>query len=164
LLHLAGDPHPLGARGMKLEAKDITVTAGDAVLVSGASFSVNPGELVGLVGPNGAGKSTLLKAVVGVLPPDTGEVILDRKPVSQFAVRERAKRLAFLPQERRVEWRLPSRDVVMLGRFPHQSGFGGPTDADRIAVGDALSRVDAVAVEARPASVLSAGEKARVLL
>jgi iron complex transport system ATP-binding protein len=149
---------------MKLEVRDIIVRAGDTEIVSGASFSVSPGELIGLVGPNGAGKSTLLKAVVGVRSRDAGDVMLDGKLISEFAARERAQRLAFLPQERRVEWRLPSRDVVMLGRYPHRAGFGGSTDTDRSAVTEALAKVDASAVQDRPAAVLSAGEKARVLL
>jgi iron complex transport system ATP-binding protein len=149
---------------MRLDVRNITVRAGQAILVSDASFSVSPGEFVGLIGPNGAGKSTLLKSVVGIRPRDAGEVMLDGKPIADFSPRERARRLAFLPQERRVEWRVPARDVVMLGRYPHHSGFGGATDADREAVADAIARVDAASVEDRPAAVLSAGEKTRVLL
>ena len=149
---------------MKLEAMGITVKVGDAVLVSNASLSVNPGELVGLVGPNGAGKTTLLKAIVGVRRHDGGAVVIDGRPIDEFSANERARRLAFLPQERRIEWRLPSRDVVMLGRHPHRSSFGGPSAADRSAVGDALAKVDAMSIQHRPAAVLSAGEKARILL
>lgn len=149
---------------MKLEVRDITVRVGDKVLVSNASFSVASGELVGLIGPNGAGKSTLLKAVIGVRPRDAGEVMVDGQPMSSFSSRERAKRLAYLPQERRIEWRLPARDVVMLGRYPHHSGFGGPTEVDRNVVDGVLARADAAAIQGLPATVLSAGEKARVLL
>jgi iron complex transport system ATP-binding protein len=146
---------------MRLDVRNITVRAGQAILVSDASFSVSPGEFVGLIGPNGAGKSTLLKSVVGIRPRDAGEVMLDGKPIADFSPRERARRLAFLPQERRVEWRVPARDVVMLGRYPHHSGFGGATDADREAVADAIARVDAASVEDRPAAVREDAGSAR---
>jgi iron complex transport system ATP-binding protein len=149
---------------VKLEVRNITVRAGEVTLVSGASFTLEGGEFVGLIGPNGAGKSTLLRAVVGVRPRDGGDILLEGRPVSDYSPMERARCLGYLPQERRVEWRLPARDVVMLGRYPHRPGFGGPTDEDRQAVSVAIVRVDAAEVQDRPAAVLSAGEKARILL
>jgi iron complex transport system ATP-binding protein len=149
---------------MRLEARGVTVTAGEKTIVSGATLAIGEGEFVGLVGPNGAGKSTLLRAMVGVRPRDAGDVLLDGRAFETFSPRERAKRIAYLPQERRVEWRLPVRDVVMLGRYPHHAGFGGATTIDREAVARSIAAVDAAGLEDRPATVLSAGEKARVLL
>jgi iron complex transport system ATP-binding protein len=149
---------------MRLEASGVVVRAGGRRIVDGASLTVAPGELVGLIGPNGAGKSTLLRAIVGVRGCDAGDVRLDGLPVESLTPRERARRIAYLPQERRVEWRLPARDVVMLGRFPHREGFGGPTLASRAAVDRALARVEAEVFAARPVSSLSEGERARVLL
>src|SRR6185295_8910090 len=136
---------------MKLEAKNISVSHRGHRIVADASLSVSSGEMVGLIGPNGAGKSTLLKAALGIIPKDAGSVALDGQDFFELPSRVRAQRVSFLPQERRVEWRLPARDVVMLGRYPHRSGFGGPTDADRAAVGDALTKVDATTVQDRPA-------------
>jgi iron complex transport system ATP-binding protein len=149
---------------MKLEAKGIVVTAGQKRIVDGADLTIGEGQFLGLIGPNGAGKSTLLRAIVGVQPREAGEVSLDGRPAEEYPPRERAKRVAFLPQERRVEWRVPARDVVMLGRYPHHAGFGGPTAADRDAVERSIESVDAHGLEDRPAAVLSAGEKARILL
>lgn len=149
---------------MKLEASGIVVAAGSKRIVDGAALAIGDGEFVGLIGPNGAGKSTLLRAIVGVQPREAGTVTVEGRPSHDFSPRERARRLAFLPQERRVEWRLPARDVVMLGRYPHHAGFGGPTAADRDAVSRAMAAVDAQGLEDRPATVLSAGEKARILL
>ncbi|MDJ0655605.1 MAG: ABC transporter ATP-binding protein [Xanthomonadales bacterium] len=149
---------------MKLEAANISVAVRGARLVNEASFGLGGGELVGLIGPNGAGKSTLLKAVVGVGPRAAGTVSLDSRPLHSYARLERARLLAYLPQERRVEWRLSSREVVMLGRYPHQRGFGPPSDASRQAVERALSLVEAEPIADREFRVLSGGEKARVLL
>lgn len=149
---------------MKLEARNVTVSIRRAKIVNNAALDVAAGELVGLIGPNGAGKSTLLKAVLGIQARDTGDVMLDGQDISSLSSRERACRIAFLPQERRVEWRLPGREIVMLGRYPHHSGFGGPTANDREAVERAIDAVDGAKIVDRPVAVLSGGERTRVLL
>jgi simple sugar transport system ATP-binding protein len=64
-----------------LEARDIVKTFGKVEALRGASFTVYPNEVVALVGDNGAGKSTLVKTLVGVHPPDSGEVIFEGRPV-----------------------------------------------------------------------------------
>jgi iron complex transport system ATP-binding protein len=149
---------------MKLEAKGISVSRHDHRIVADASLSVSSGELVGLIGPNGAGKSTLLKAALGIIPKDAGAVLLDGQDFFGLASRARAQRVSFLPQERRVEWRLPARDVVMLGRYPHHAGFGGSTPEDTAAVDRALEDADCREIADRPVAVLSGGERTRILL
>jgi iron complex transport system ATP-binding protein len=149
---------------MKLEARDISVAIRDRRIVADASISVSAGEFVGLIGPNGAGKSTLLKAMLGIRERSSGTVNLDGRDFFGLSPRERARNVAFLPQERRVEWRLPSYDIVMLGRYPHHSGFGGPTPQDRAAVETALRNVDGDGLVDRPVAVLSGGERTRILL
>ena len=149
---------------MKLEARNITVTIKGASIVSSASLGVSTGELVGLIGPNGAGKSTLLKALLGLRPRDGGDVLLDGADFLALPSERRARHVAFLPQERHVEWRLPARDIVMLGRYPHRNRFGGPTPDDRAAVDRALTATESHALADRPVSVLSGGERTRVLL
>lgn len=149
---------------MKLEANNISVTLGGKLIVDRASLGVSTGEIVGLIGPNGAGKSTLLRAMLGLVERSGGDVKLDGADFFARSGRERARAIAFLPQDRRVEWRLPAGDVVMLGRYPHQSGFGGPSPQDRAAVDRALSAVDAATLSDRPVAVLSGGERTRVLL
>jgi simple sugar transport system ATP-binding protein len=65
-----------------LEARDIVKSFGRVQALRGASFTVYPQEVVALVGDNGAGKSTLVKTLVGVHPPDSGEILFDGKPVA----------------------------------------------------------------------------------
>lgn len=149
---------------MKLEASAITVTARGRTMVDGAGLSLEPGELVGLIGPNGAGKSTLLRALLGITPRDAGTVTLDGADLAAMPAQARARAIAFLPQDRRVEWRLTAHDVVMLGRYPHQAGFGGATQADREATTRAIAAVEGEALLDRPVSVLSGGERTRILL
>lgn len=149
---------------MKLETNNLSVSIRERQLVADASIKVASGELVGLIGPNGAGKSTLLRAMLGIRERSAGVITLDGKDFLSLPSRERARSVAFLPQERRVEWRLPAYDIVMLGRYPHQNGFGGPTAEDRAAVDRALDAVDGRRLVDRPVTVLSGGERTRILL
>ncbi len=68
-------PEPL------LEARKIVKSFGRVQALTGANFTVYPKEVVALVGDNGAGKSTLVKTLVGVHPPDSGEILFEGKPV-----------------------------------------------------------------------------------
>lgn len=149
---------------MKLEARHITVELGGWKIVDDVSLHVAPGELVGLIGPNGAGKSTLMRAMLGLRERAGGEVLLDGRDLFSLSGPERARAVSFLPQDRRVEWRLRARDVVMLGRYPHRRGLGGATQADDEAVDRALAQVEARYLVDRPVQVLSGGERTRVLL
>ena len=69
------DPAPV------LEARDIVKSFGRVQALRGASFTVYPQEVVALVGDNGAGKSTLVKTLVGVHPPDSGQILFDGSEV-----------------------------------------------------------------------------------
>jgi iron complex transport system ATP-binding protein len=149
---------------VKLSAEDITVRAPQRTILDRACLTLDAGELVGLIGPNGAGKSTLLRAIVGVQPRQAGRVLLDGISVDDYGARLRAQSLAYLPQDRHIEWPLPSRAVVMLGRYPHRLGFGAPSDACDKTVDKAMTAVDAADLADRNAAVLSGGERTRVLL
>ena len=70
-----------------LDARDVTVRIGDAMIVEAATLSLARGEVVALVGPNGAGKTTLVRALAGLLP-FTGDVLLEGKPLAAKANRE----------------------------------------------------------------------------
>jgi simple sugar transport system ATP-binding protein len=65
-----------------LEARQIVKRFGRVQALRGANLTVFPGEVVALVGDNGAGKSTLVKTMVGVHPPDDGEILFEGKPVT----------------------------------------------------------------------------------
>lgn len=149
---------------MKLETIDVTVHAHGQAIVNRLSIHLGQGELVGLIGPNGAGKSTLLKTVVGASKRSSGDILLGGTSIDRLSSIERARNIAYLPQERRMEWQLPARAVVMLGRFPYRRGFGPPAEECNVAVDRALAAVDAARFAKRPVTTLSGGERARVLL
>jgi iron complex transport system ATP-binding protein len=147
-----------------LSIEGLSVRLGSNLVLRDVAMEIARGRMVALVGPNGAGKTTLLRALAGLMPAD-GTIRLDGEPMSHLAVRERATRFAYLPQDQSVHWPLPARDVVALGRYPHGAVDPGRLSARHAeAVGRAMRATDVVAFADRPISSLSGGERGRVLL
>ena len=71
---------------------------GDRVAIKNIDATFQKGKLISVIGPNGSGKSTLLKAISGIIPIMNGEVVLDDMPLSGFTTKERAQKIAYLPQ------------------------------------------------------------------
>lgn len=148
---------------MPLAAHAITVSLGQRTVLQDISFALAPGTVVGLLGPNGAGKSTLLRALAGLLP-HVGTVMLAGTASAGLTAAERARRLAYLPQQRIISWPLPVADVVMLGRLPGRRLGARPSAQDHAQVDQAMAMLDLEALRQRPATALSGGEQARVLM
>jgi iron complex transport system ATP-binding protein len=146
-----------------LHAADVVVRFGDALIVDGATLDLRAGELTVLVGPNGAGKTTLMRALAGLIPAE-GRIDIDGTPLSALTVRERARRIAYLPQGHVFHWPMPVAAVVALGRYAYADAFSTLSDADRHAVGKALAATGTQAFATRAVTTLSGGERARVAL
>ena len=145
-----------------LSISGLSVRLGGKTVLDGLDLSVAAGEFVGLIGPNGAGKSTLLRTVLGFLP-HAGTVLVDGTDTMALRARERARRVAYLAQEREIAWAVPVETIVALGRAPHRPGFAAPGPRDARIVEEAMRRMDVAAFRDRIATELSGGEKARVL-
>ena len=78
--------------------RSLTKLYGDFVAVSDLSFSVAPGEVLGLVGPNGAGKTTTLRSLCGIIRPTSGEISVGGHDLLRDPVKAKAA-LAFIPDE-----------------------------------------------------------------
>ena len=88
---------------MKLSANNIVKQYGNRIVVNGVSFEVNQGEIVGLLGPNGAGKTTSFYMVVGLVTPDSGEILLEQQNITREPIFKRAQLgVGYLPQEASV--------------------------------------------------------------
>lgn len=116
-----------------------------------------------VVGPNGAGKSTLLRALAGLLPWEGGSVRLLGRAISEWPLRERSRRIAWMAQSSEAA-DLLARDVVMLGRIPHLGLVREPGPQDEAAVEAAMRATECEAWAERRLSGLSGGERQRVLL
>ncbi|MFN8615448.1 MAG: LPS export ABC transporter ATP-binding protein [Vampirovibrionales bacterium] len=85
---------------MTLAVHQLQKSYGGRPVVDGVTIRIEPGEVVGLLGPNGAGKTTSFYAMVGIIQPDGGEVLLDGSSIRHLPIHERARLgLGYLPQE-----------------------------------------------------------------
>jgi iron complex transport system ATP-binding protein len=130
--------------------------------VEGIDLTVGAGELVCVLGPNGAGKTTLVRIASGLLAPTAGEVRLDGTALTSLARDAIARRLAVVEQVQQLSSGFSVREVVAMGRAPHQGTWMRPSDADAKIVDDAIARCDLKDVASRPANALSGGEQKRV--
>ena len=84
-------------------------------VVNGVSLRVEQGEVVGLLGPNGAGKTTTFYTIVGLIPPDTGRVLIDDEDITDVPMYLRARQfgISYLPQEASVFRKLTVEENVL---------------------------------------------------
>jgi iron complex transport system ATP-binding protein len=146
-----------------LHAHGVLVRLGGALVVDGATLDLRAGSLTVLIGPNGAGKTTLMRALAGLIPAE-GRIDIGGTPLAALPLRERARRIAYLPQGHVFHWPLPVSAVVALGRYPHADAFATVSEADRRAVEKALAATGTAAFAGRTVTALSGGERARVAL
>ncbi|GLR54793.1 ABC transporter ATP-binding protein [Shinella yambaruensis] len=146
-----------------LTIENLSATLAGKRVVDGVSLTVGKGSFTGLIGPNGAGKSTFLRACLGLVPA-SGMVRLDGVDLAGLRAAERARHLAYLPQERETAWAMSVEAVVALGRLPHHARFAAPSERDRAAIEAAITRMDLSAFRYRAVTSLSGGERARVLI
>lgn len=131
---------------------------------TGVDAVVRGGEIVGIVGPNGSGKSTLLRVLCGLLRPSAGRVLLDDRPLHGYGRMDRARAVAFLPQEVNPAFALTAIEVVTLGRYPRLGPFAALQPRDYAVAERCLADTETFDLRDRDFLTLSGGERQRVLL
>lgn len=130
-------------------------------VLRGVSFALEQGECLAVLGNNGAGKSTLLKCVDAICPTADGAVLVDGTDIFRLSGRERAKRLAYVPQ-RTEPGGMTVFDSVLLGRRPYIKWDA--SDEDRQIAEDALCRLGLEGLALRKMGELSGGEAQKVTI
>lgn len=122
---------------------------------------IKPGKLTGIFGPNGAGKSTLMKAMLGLVPKSSGNVLYENKPLMQ-----QLEKVAYVPQRSQIDWNYPATvwDVVMMGRVKKTGWLRSFSAVSRQVAKAALERVGMKEYSDRPIGELSGGQQQRVFL
>lgn len=104
-----------------LEARHCTYPPrdGTGTILRGVDLHATGGQMIGIVGPNGAGKTTLLKLLAGLFP--STNIYLNRSRLGDVRPKDRARQIAYIAQFSPVVWPMKCRDVVALGRLPHET-------------------------------------------
>jgi iron complex transport system ATP-binding protein len=160
----AGATPAVEADGVSARYERAGVGPHERPALADVSLVVRSGQIVALLGPNGAGKSTLLRVLAGTLAPVEGEVRLFGAPIKGRGRRELAREVAFVMQSEEVRFPFRVREVVLMGRAPHQGRAMSPSPEDARVVSEALERFDLATLADRPMDELSGGEKKRVAI
>jgi manganese/zinc/iron transport system ATP- binding protein len=141
---------------------NLTVSYHQRLVLRGITTEIPKGKLVTVIGPNGAGKSTLFKAILGLIPRDTGyvSVLGDRE------IRQIRRHIAYIPQKELVDWDFPVvvQDVVAMGRYQSMGWFRGMSDKDRAIIAQAMQEVGISDLARRHIRLLSGGQQQRVFI
>ena len=148
---------------MSLVLESVGLALGGRPVLRSVSCRVEPGEVVGLLGRNGVGKTTLVRVASGTLPPDSGTVRFDDRPLAEFSRRELARRIAVVPQDLHVPFPFLAGEIVLMGRTPHQSWFGFESSDDVRRAREAMERMGISHLENRSVLELSGGERQLVM-
>ncbi len=146
---------------MTISVTGLALTLQSRPVLQGISLELATGEIVGVLGPNGSGKSTLLRCMAGLFPRHARDVRIEGIPLSEISLRDRAKRLAFVPQHAEVDDCLTVGQIVRLGRTPHRRGLLGWNRADDSAVEEAIRLMTLSGLRQRRWRQLSGGERQR---
>jgi len=146
----------------RLQANAVTLGyGGDPPVVHGFSLDVLDGRVTSIIGPNGCGKSTLLRALVRLLKPRGGTVVLDGQAIHRLPTKQVAKQLGLLAQQAVTPDLVTVEDLVRRGRYPHQGMFQPPTRQDEAKVERAVVLAGVADLRARPVDELSGGQRQR---
>jgi len=148
-----------GANVVSIE--NLWVRLDGRTVLEDVNLEVKEGDFLGLIGPNGGGKTTLLRAILGLIKPSRGRVLV--LGTSPEAAR---KRVGYLPQKSLFDQKFPisALEVVMMGRYGKMGLFGRYSSEDRDAALAALSAVRMQEHADREIGSLSGGQQQRIFV
>lgn len=151
----------VAAGSLAVEISDLTVAYHDRPVLWDVDLEVPSGVLMAIAGPNGAGKTTLIKALLGLVKPAAGRMLIHGAPY-----KEQRSLVAYVPQRGSVDWDFPTRvlDVVMMGTYGRLGWFRRPGQKEREFAMHCLERVGMAEYYRRQISQLSGGQQQRVFL
>ncbi|NLA57818.1 MAG: heme ABC transporter ATP-binding protein [Firmicutes bacterium] len=148
----------------KLVVENVSFSYGQRLILQDISFTVEAGEMVGIIGPNGSGKTTLLKIISRLLVPDRGRILIDGKDTASWSPRLLARTVAVVPQETQINFEFTVRDIVEMGRSPYLRRFQAMSKQDQEIVHQAMEATNVLFLAERSMTELSGGERQRVIV
>jgi iron complex transport system ATP-binding protein len=125
----------------------------------GLELALGAGEVLCVLGPNGGGKTTLFRTLLGLLPAQEGELLLDGQALAHMPRPQIAQRMGYVPQGHVAQFAFTVREAVLMGRTAHVGLFAAPGAADREAAARAIAALGIEPLAERVLTELSGGER-----
>jgi iron complex transport system ATP-binding protein len=139
-------------------------TGGRPFVLSGLSFTIAAGEILGVIGPNSAGKTTLIRLLTRVLAPTDGRVVIEGVALAEWPRWRLAQRVAVVSQDLPPALPFTVEELVLMGRYPHGPRRFFETRADRAIAREAMAASGVLPLAGQPLGALSGGERQRAVL
>ena len=149
---------------MTLEAKDISFSYGRHKVLEDVSFKLKKGSFTALLGRNGSGKTTLMRILLGFLHPDEGEIDIDGRDISSMSMKERARAIAYIPQQTEMIYSYTVLETVLMGSSPSLSIFQRPGTKEKEKALKALGTLGIEELSGRYVNRISGGERQLVMI
>jgi len=146
---------------MEITIQNICFSHGNTQIIKELSCHFFPGKFYGILGPNGSGKTTLLDLISGFLPPNKGQILLDKTPISTLSQKKVAQTLSLVSQNYDINFPFSVEEVVMMGRHPYIDRFAHPSKIDVEKVETVMEITGITHLKKRKITQLSGGEKQR---
>ena len=149
---------------MSIEVKGLICGYGKKTILNNVNFMVSPEDSLCLLGANGIGKTTIFKTLLGFIPPLAGEITVDGKDLNKMSHKERAIKMAYVPQAKSYSYKYTVSDMIMMGRSLHIPKFMSPSKKDHEAIEAVMEQMDLLAYRNAYYSELSGGEQQIILI
>lgn len=145
------------------EAKNITFAYGDKIVIRDLSVNMALAKFYGIIGPNGCGKSTLLDLLTRHRRPEQGSIHFNGENLGRFSKKLLARQMALVPQNFYINFPFTTKQIVMMGRYPHMPRFAAPSKTDMDIVRRVMDATQTDIFKNRYVTELSGGERQRVV-
>lgn len=144
-----------------LSIQNLNVAYNGRTVLRNVYLDLELGFSYGIMGPNGAGKSTLFKAILGLIPCNSGTIEFRSKPIKSMRTS-----MAYIPQRSEIDWTFPCSvyDVVLMGRFNKHSVWARLQAEDKLKAEEAMHQLGIIDLRHRQIGALSGGQQQRVFL
>ena len=147
-----------------IDIKNLGYTYGRAAVLQDIALTVQRGDFFIILGPNGSGKTTLVKIIAGILPLQTGEMLINGRPLQEYKRRVLAQTVAYVPQMLNTDVPFKVRELVLMGRAPHLGILAVEQPRDYQLAEEAMAYTEVGDLAERRLDQLSSGECQRVLI
>lgn len=141
------------------KVKNLSCGYGDKIILKDVSFTAKAGDIVCILGKNGSGKSTLIKAIVGLIKPSQGEMLVEGIDIKSWSWSKKAKIISYIPQTFSSMFQYKVMDIVLMGRTSHIGFSSSPSKEDKEIAKEAMNKLNILHLRDRIYSQLSGGER-----